>query len=242
VVKRLACALALLAAAHGCASGAAPRDAALPDARTATAVLRAGDAVDVRFPRTPQYNAENVPVGGDGAVRLALVGDVAAAGRTPEQLREAVAARYAEFLVDPDVAVAARKMGERTVYVLGEVARPGPVDMPGPMTLLEAVAAAGGTLPKSAETGSVLVVRTAGGVRKAVAVDMDRALEAGSAPDLDLAPRDVVYVPRTLIFRIDQWVDQHINLLIPQTGVNYTRALGATGTLGLDNSVTRVVP
>ena len=56
-----------------------------------------------------------------------------------------------------------------------------------------------------------------------------------------LEPLDIVYVPRTKIVRVNQWIDQHINQLIPILGVEYSLPAGK-GTLVLDTTRGRRFP
>jgi hypothetical protein len=50
-----------------------------------------------------------------------------------------------------------------------------------------------------------------------------------------LEPQDIVYVPQTEIARVDQWVDQHINKLIPRTGFIFSTTTG-NNTIGINTS------
>jgi hypothetical protein len=58
------------------------------------------------------------------------------------------------------------------------------------------------------------------------------ALTGDEVQPFYLAPRDIVYVPQTTIAKVDQWVDQHINKIIPDTGFNFRRTMGRT-TIGM---------
>ena len=50
-----------------------------------------------------------------------------------------------------------------------------------------------------------------------------------------LEPEDIVFVPRTTIVRVGQWVDQHINKVVPRTGFRYAVPVGS-GTVGIDTA------
>lgn len=83
------------------------------------------------------------PVGAGGAVAFPLVGDVTAADLTPQQFAEALAARLSQgFLVNPRVSAAV--LTYRPFFILGEVQRPGSYPYQADLTVLGAVATAGG--------------------------------------------------------------------------------------------------
>ena len=57
-----------------------------------------GDALDVRFYKTPELNIEKVPVRNDGKISLDLVGDVQAAGLGTDQLSDNLRSVYSKEL------------------------------------------------------------------------------------------------------------------------------------------------
>ncbi len=90
----------------------------------------------------------------------------------------------------------------RIAYVLGQVQRPGPVDVPlnARMTVSMAVAHAG-SYTKFASTGRVQVLRhTPWGDISRKTVNFDAILEGRVDLDLEIEPGDVVYVPERGIF------------------------------------------
>lgn len=191
--------------------------------------LRAGDVLEFKFFYTPELN-EVQSIRPDGRVHLQLVGDVDAAGRTPEELSTQLEQRYAGILKNPRIAVISRSLPGQRVYVAGEVNAPGPVDMPGPMTALEAVMFAGGFKSDTSEPASVIVIRDMGeGKRLGIGLDLKKAINGEAFDNFALAPRDIIFVPKSFIAQLDQWVDQYINKLIPQTGFSYSRQLSPTG-------------
>lgn len=73
-----------------------------------------------------------------------LAGQIKAAGLTTTQLSEAIADRLTRDSVRPDVNVQIVQVGSGKIYVSGEVRRPGACPLTRPMTVLEAIIAAGG--------------------------------------------------------------------------------------------------
>ena len=111
------------------------------------------------------------------------------------------------------------------VFVRGQVSKPGVVQMPGEMTALEAIMEVGGFDLRAAERKNVIVIRYADGRRYAYKLDLRRVIAGCETEPFYLQPKDIVYVPRTGIAELNQWIDQHINQIIPDTGF----FLGKTG-------------
>jgi polysaccharide export outer membrane protein len=102
------------------------------------------------------------------------------------------------------------------VYVGGEVQQPGMIQINGRLTLLEAIMQAGGPANRSARIRDVILVRERDGKRYARTYDLRDSFGKGESESIELQPYDVVFIPRTAIDRLDQWVDQYINGLVPR--------------------------
>jgi polysaccharide export outer membrane protein len=101
------------------------------------------------------------------------------------------------------------------VYLSGEVRAPSLQQLDGDVTILQAVARAGGALP-SANTKDVLLIRHSGdGTTTVHKVDLDKILR-NEMPDVFLQRRDVVYLPKSEIAQVGQFVDQYINAIVPR--------------------------
>jgi len=177
--------------------------------------LRAGDRLDIRF-LTDERASGEVPVTPSGTVTLPLAGDVKAVGKTVEELAADIRAAMAPYLLDPGVAVTVIQVGIQPVFVIGEVEKPGRVESAGPLTVSRAVASAGGLL-RSAQPASVMVVRTEGVAEPtAYRIDLASVLSADDlAQDLELVPNDVVYVPKSFIGNVGEFVSFFFNSIIP---------------------------
>jgi protein involved in polysaccharide export with SLBB domain len=176
--------------------------------------LMAGDVLSIKFYYTPEMN-DTQTVRPDGKISLQLLGDVAVAGKTTEQVRQELITAYSGHLKNPDVVVIVRSMNERRIYVCGEVTRPGAQPLPGSLTVLEAVMDAGGFITASAKPQNVVIIRRSGDTWTGKAVDLSKPLAGNAVALCELQPRDIVFVPRTSISHVDQWIDQHINKVIP---------------------------
>ncbi len=113
-------------------------DAVPPDYR-----LGAGDKIRVEIYKEPQLS-QSLQVRPDGKITMPLIGDLAAAGVTPIALRDLITARMRDYVVNPVVTVMVVETVASTVYVMGEVNKPGTLPLTGPMSVLQALAMAGG--------------------------------------------------------------------------------------------------
>jgi len=184
-----------------------------------------GDEIEVKFFYTPELNITQT-VRPDGKISLELIREVRAQGKTAAELRDELMKLYDPHLRAPEIAVVARSFYNQRVFVGGQVFRPGVVEMPGPMTALEAVMEVGGFDIREAERKSVIVIRYTNGRRHAYKLDLKKAVAGKETKPFYLKPKDIVHVPRTKIAKLNQWIDQHINKIIPDTGFFFRRTTG----------------
>lgn len=177
--------------------------------------LGPGDEIEIKFAYAKEFN-ESQKVRPDGKIELQLVGEITADGKTPAELREELRELYAKELKYPQLAVIVRSFHGRRVYVAGEVANPGVVEMPARMTILEAIMQAGGYKIETAEVKNVVVVRQENGHRSAYVIDLKDAISGQDVKNVYLEPRDIVYVSRTKIKNANQWMQNHLWDFLPK--------------------------
>jgi polysaccharide export outer membrane protein len=125
-----------------------------------------------------------------GTVGFPLVGEMMAAGRTPREVEQDLAARLgAKYLQNPQVTVYVKEFNSQRVTVEGAVKKPGVFPLQGRMSLLQAVAFAQGL--ESTSDSTVLVFRETNGKRSAARFDVSD-IRSGSAEDPQLHAGDVV--------------------------------------------------
>ncbi|MBC7952488.1 MAG: polysaccharide biosynthesis/export family protein [Rhodospirillaceae bacterium] len=193
-----------------------------PSSTSSGYIIEPGDALDVRFFYNPELN-EEVMVRPDGNISLPLVGEMRAAGRSPTQLEGLLRDSYSRELRQAAITVIVKGFAGQRVYVDGEVGEPQMVNIAGNLSAMQAVASAGGFKP-SARKGEVLVIRRAGTPKPVVIpVDLDAAISGtDTSQDILLQPYDVVFVPKTAIAEVNQFVDQYFRQNIPlPVGVGY---------------------
>jgi polysaccharide biosynthesis/export protein len=156
-------------------------------------VIGATDVLTITVWKEPTLSG-SLLVRPDGMVSMPLLGDVQAAGMTPEQLGDQISVKLKKFIQDPLVSVVLTQINSKKIYLLGEVAKRGPVDMTPGMTLLEAISSAGG-LTDYANSKKMYVLRDEGGVHQKIPVRYKDALKGNTAFNLSLKPGDTIVVP-----------------------------------------------
>jgi polysaccharide export outer membrane protein len=115
------------------------------------------DVLDITVWRNADLSKQ-VTVRPDGMITMPLIGDVRASGRTAEELAEEITKRLKEFKESPSVAVSVKEVNSYYVYVLGEVSKPGKMQLKSHTTVLQAIAQAGG-FTQFASRNSMQVLR-----------------------------------------------------------------------------------
>lgn len=206
VAGGLLAAFALAGCASGPATGASAASMPPPDA-TSTPIATQGDyrigPLDTLEISVFQVDnlTRTVQVDTSGQIDFPLLGAVTAAGRTTRELADEMSRGLSRrYLQSPHVSVFVRQSVSRRFTVEGAVARPGVFDMPGRMTLLQAIATAQGVEP-SARLRQIVVFRTIDQQRMAAVADLSQ-IRTGRSPDPEIYPGDVVVVPASQSNRV----------------------------------------
>jgi protein involved in polysaccharide export with SLBB domain len=163
-------------------------------------VIKPGDQLSVKFFFNPELNEENLIVRPDGRISLQLIHEVEAATLTAPQLTSLLAERYKGQLKNPEIAVIVRAVKEKpSVYVDGQVKRPGKIEIIGSLSVLEAITRSGGFLEDTAKKNEVIVLREdQSGQTFVIKVDIEASLSGEDLnQNIQLHPRDFVQVPRS---------------------------------------------
>jgi len=109
--------------------------------------LGAGDRLRITVFNEPTLSGE-IDVNDQGVVSLGLIGPVAVGGKTIPEVEARITQRYAkDYLVNPRVNV--EVLNYRPFFILGEVKNPGSYPFQNGMTVVNAVALAGGYTPRA---------------------------------------------------------------------------------------------
>jgi polysaccharide biosynthesis/export protein len=137
-----------------------------------------------------------IPVRPDGKISLPLVGELYVAGLTAWQVQDTIAKHLKEYLEHPQVTVIVQETKSQRFNVVGEVQKPGTFEFGHPVTILDAIALAGG-LRDFAQSKKMYVIRiAANGSREKIPINYNDLLKGKpSAPDIVLRSHDTVVVP-----------------------------------------------
>jgi polysaccharide export outer membrane protein len=133
-------------------SAATANAAPVPEYRIAR-----GDKLRIEVYKDP-FLSQSLQVRPDGRITLPLIGDLAAAGLTPIELRTRIGTSLKEFVAEPVVTVIVVEVVDPVVYVIGEVNQPGSIPIRGSLTVLQALAIAGG-FKEFANTKDIRILR-----------------------------------------------------------------------------------
>jgi polysaccharide export outer membrane protein len=172
-------------------SGAPPQSSTVVSA--ATYIIGASDVLTVTVWKDATLSGQLL-VRPDGMISMPLLGDIHAAGLTPLQLGSDIETHLKKYYQSPNVTVEISQIRSKIVYLLGEVAKKGPIDLTPGMTLLQAISSAGG-LNDYANTKKIYILRNSSGKQEKILVRYKEALKGDSALNLPLQPGDTIVVP-----------------------------------------------
>ena len=115
--------------------------------------LGPGDRLDIEIPGNPNSRALTL-VGPDGKMYYNLLPGMNVWGLTLAQTRELMEKELCKYMTTPQVSLTLREVGSKYIWLLGRLQRPGIYPITGPITLLESLAAAGGTSSSSSQVST----------------------------------------------------------------------------------------
>ena len=194
-MKKLALGVAVVAAMF---VGCAHNQKTLPVAKDEPYRIGREDVLDIAVWRDADLSRQ-VPVRPDGHISLPMIGDVPAEGKTTAQLADDIKQKLTPFIQDPKVSVIVHEVYASRVFVTGEVAHPGAYPLRGRISVVQAVALAGGFTP-FADYDGIVVIRQgkdAGKypVRYSDLIKMDDDEDGKKKPEAMLQPGDTIVVP-----------------------------------------------
>jgi polysaccharide export outer membrane protein len=190
--------LAILIAVNGCGAGIPNYDYAREsDVRKAEYVIGVGDTLQVRVWKNPELTTDP-QVRPDGTITITLIGDIPAVGLTPTQLRDIIKARLKQYIRDeePVVTVAVSSVQSYQITVSGRVAHPGVVSSYHYLTVVEAVALAGGPTPYASPEDAVLFRLNPDGSTRRIPIRYDLIVK-GEHQEMNLVLKrgDQLFIP-----------------------------------------------
>lgn len=173
----------------------APAQAGADESRQANDeyLIDKGDILEINVWKEEELT-RTLKVRVDGKISLPLVDDIQAAGRTPLELKETIREALADYIEVPQVTVIVQEQSGQ-YFLIGEVANTGAFPLQKDLTVIQALAKAGG-FTEWADKDSILLLRREQGEEKRIEVDYD-AIVAGKASHSNVLIQagDTIIVP-----------------------------------------------
>lgn len=191
------------------AGNTAPVDAAKPAAsatpdnpskppsgiRSDSYVIGAEDVLSIYVWKEPDFS-RTVPVRPDGMISLPLLGEIKAVGSTPVQLQDILAQAMKKYVSDPQVTVMVDRISSLNFNIVGNIGRAGYFPLTHRMTVLDAIAMAGG-FKDFAKTKKIYVLRKGpSGAEERIPFNYNAVIKGNNPQqNIELQPGDTIVVP-----------------------------------------------
>jgi len=160
-----------------------------------TYIIGDDDVLSINVWKEPEISKQ-IPVRSDGKISLPLVGEVLAAGQTPPQLEQEIATKLRGYITDPQVTVIVEQMNSQKFNIFGEVGRPGSYLLISGITIVDALANAGG-FKDFAKKKSIYVLRqNPGGGETKIPFNYERFIKGKDVnQNIQIKQHDTIVVP-----------------------------------------------
>ncbi len=194
--------------------------------------LRSGDTITALTWQHPDLSHTSI-IDPEGNITLPLIGQIAAAGRNINDIRDEAQKKLKKYirdahltlipeyhnrrvLHDHQVSVLAQQLQPRRVAIIGEVGVQGLTAIEGSLTLVEALAATQ-LQEKTAKLDSIVIIRDSMTSTPTYQKLDLKAFFAGKAPDQNIYLKngDVIIVPKTTITKVGDFVDLFFSRTLP---------------------------
>jgi polysaccharide export outer membrane protein len=171
------------------------------DSNKLTAAISAGgadyrlgpeDIIDVFVWKELELSTNGIVVRTDGKISLPLANELEASGKTALELQQEITERLRRYITQPVVSVMVKQINSLKISVLGEVRKPDVYRIKNRITVLDAIAMAGG-FTDLARPNRVIVVRNTPSGPQRIKINVKQTVAEAGAP-FYLQPQDTVYV------------------------------------------------
>jgi polysaccharide export outer membrane protein len=159
-------------------------------------IIGAEDVLEITVWRN-QDLSKVVQVRPDGRVSLPIIRDVIAVGKTPSQLADEITAELKGYVQNPAISILVKEVNSYTIFLLGEVVKPGKYPLKSKTTLLQGITIAGG-FTATAARNQVVVFRLgeSGSTDQMLKASYDDiVLRGGVGQNIELKAGDTIVVP-----------------------------------------------
>ncbi|MEO5937361.1 MAG: polysaccharide biosynthesis/export family protein [Terriglobales bacterium] len=158
-------------------------------------VIGVDDVLGINVWREPEMSRV-VAVRPDGKITLPLLGEFVADGKTPLELEAIIVEKIQTLVTNPEVSVIVQEIRSQKFNVVGEVMKPGTYMLASGMTVLDAMAVAGGLKDFAKPKKMYILRKYRDGTSVRLSVNYPKII-AGEAPGQNIAleTRDTIVVP-----------------------------------------------
>lgn len=160
-----------------------------------TYVIGENDVLDIDVWKEKEISRQ-IPVRPDGKISLPLIGEIQAAGLTPLQLQDKVTQDLKAYIDNPEVTVIVDNPRSHQFNIVGQVVRPGTYPLSESMTVLDALAEAGGFRDFAKQTKIYVLRPASGGIRVRILFNYKKVIRGDNLQEnVALKPGDTIVVP-----------------------------------------------
>ena len=160
-----------------------------------TFVIGENDVLAINVWKEPDIS-RSLPVRSDGKISLPLAGEVQAAGLTPLKLERDIAGKLKNYISEPEVTVIVQQINSQKFNILGQVAKPGTYVVANNLTVLDAIALAGGFRDFAKQKAIYVLRQNPDGTQSRLRFNYKEVLKGQNlAQNVPLQPRDTIVVP-----------------------------------------------
>ncbi len=177
-------------------------------------ILGVGDTIEISVYRQDDLQ-RTVKIDLSGRIMFPLIGDIEAADKSIFKLRDEIKERLSKYIIDPQVFVNVTTVQSQKIMVLGEVNNPGIFTLDSDVSVIEAIARAGGTT-NDAKLKNVLLIRKEQEKLAMTSLNLKKAFKEGDiSQNVSLINGDVIYLPAITIANISRYFSHIAQILGP---------------------------
>lgn len=167
--------------------------AALEQSKEPEYIIGKGDILEINVWKEEDLTRTLI-VRKDGRISLPLVNDIQAAGITPMQLKKEIQAKLSEYIENPVVTVIVKSQDSKRYYIIGEIKNTGQYELKKDLTIVQALALAGG-FTEWADKDDILLLRKTDNRTDQIKIDYHKIISGDDyQQNVILQPDDTIIV------------------------------------------------
>lgn len=163
-------------------------------------IIGPGDSLEIYVRDNPTLTT-TVPVRPDGRISIPLVQSILAAGKTPDELADALQKELGRYIRDPLVTVIVKGFVgaySQQVRVVGQAATPKAVPYRSGMTLLDVMIDVGGLTKFASGNNAKIVRHLPDGQEQTISVRLGDLMNGAVKDNVAMRPGDILIIPQSL--------------------------------------------